>query len=128
MRIALMTCVAAACASALAWGAGQQSVAWDRAREFMGQYRTMIDSSGLVEVGANLPPHVRRDNLQSLCTARKEAIGRARQTANMGIRGLIPGDDPFTAERRAVFERYLGSVASFTGEERRGREALSGRA
>jgi hypothetical protein len=116
MRIALMTCVAAACASALAWGAGQQSVAWDRAREFMGQYRTMIDSSGLVEVGANLPPHVRRDNLQSLCTARKEAIGRARQTANMGIRGLIPGDDPFTAERRAVFERYLGSVASFTGE------------
>jgi hypothetical protein len=116
MRRALMGLAVAVCASAT-WAAGQQSIGWDRAREYMGQYRTMLDSSGLVEVGNNMPPHVRRDNLQSLCKARTEAVERARVAARMGIRGLLPGaDDPFTAERRAVWERYLGSVASFTGE------------
>jgi hypothetical protein len=116
MRRALMGLAVAVCASAT-WAAGQQSIGWDRAREYMGQYRTMLDSSGLVEVGNNMPPHVRRDNLQSLCKARTEAVERARVAARMGIRGLLPGaDDPFTAERRAVWERYLGSVAAFTGE------------
>ena len=94
----------------------QQSISWDRARAAISKYRTMIDTSGLVEVGANAPPEVRSDDLQALCTARKQSIERARIFARTGLRGLIPGEDPMTAERQASYERYLGSVASFTGE------------
>jgi FG-GAP-like repeat/ASPIC and UnbV len=96
--------------------AQQQGVAWDRAREAITKYRTMLDSSGLVEVGANMAPGVRRDDLQALCTGRRQAIERARDFARSGLRTLVPGDDPITAERTGAFERYLGSVASFTGE------------
>src|SRR5262245_66553546 len=96
--------------------AQSQGVAWERARETVGRFRTMIDSSGLVEVGSNIPPNIRRDDLQSLCEGRKEAIVRARQKGEQDLRTLIPGDDPITAEQRGVIERYLGSVASFTGD------------
>jgi hypothetical protein len=97
-------------------GQQQSAISWDRAREAITKYRTMVDSSGLVEVGANAPPGVRSDDIQALCTARKQSIERARDFARNGLRSLIPGEDPMTAERQAAFERYLGSVASFTGE------------
>jgi hypothetical protein len=93
-------------------GQQQSAISWDRAREAITKYRTMVDSSGLVEVGANAPPGVRSDDIQALCTARKQSIERARDFARNGLRSLIPGEDPMTAERQAAFERYLGSVAS----------------
>jgi hypothetical protein len=123
---------AAACLAAAAQTGGQQAVSWEKAREAIAKYRTVLDSSGLVEVGAQLPTHVSRDDLAALCGGRKEAIRRARLAGETELRGLIPGDDPFTAERRAGFERYLGSVASFTGDAdravehfRAGRDALA---
>ena len=63
---------------AAAWtlASGQQAVSWDRARESIGKYRTMLDSSGLVEVGTNLPPNVPRDDLAALCAGRQEAVKR----------------------------------------------------
>jgi hypothetical protein len=116
--VAFAACVGAALVVAVSFAqsSDQQAIAWDRARETIGRYRTMPDSSGLVEVGANMPPGVRRDDLQALCTARQQSIARARDYAQAGLRSLIPGEDPMTAERRAVLERYLGSVDSFAGE------------
>ena len=116
-RIAAGACGALAVMAA-AWtlAAPQQAVSWDRAREAIGKYRTMLDSSGLVEVGSNLPPNIRRDDLAALCAGRQEAVKRAQYAGTSQLRGVVPGDDPYTAERRAVFERYLGSVASFTGD------------
>ena len=130
---AALTCAAAGLALAVAsQSGGQQAVSWEKARAAIAKYRTVLDSSGLVEVGAQLPPHVRRDDLAALCEGRKEAVRRARQAGESELRGLIPGDDPFTAERKAGFERYLGSVASFTGDAdlavahfRAGRDALA---
>ena len=110
--------MAAGLALAASWSgaAQQQSVAWDKARAEIARYRTMLDSSGLVEVGANMPPGVRRDDLQALCVGRQQSVGRARDFARAGLRSLVPGEDPMTAERQGALERYLGSVASFTGE------------
>jgi hypothetical protein len=114
-RIAVCSALAVlAAAWTLAWD--QQAVSWDRARESIGKYRTMLDSSGLVEVGTNLPPNVPRDDLAALCAGRQEAVKRARIAGTTQLRSLVPGDDPYTAERQAVFERFLGSVASFTGD------------
>ncbi len=109
-----------------------QGVSWERARESIGKYRTMLDSSGLVEVGSSMPPNVRRDDLQALCAGRQQAVTRARDSASAGLHSLIPGVDPMTADRRAVYERALGSIASFAGEAgtatqhfRNGRDALA---
>src|SRR3954451_7540265 len=117
-RLALAACLAAGLALAASWSgaAQQQSVAWDKARAEIAKYRTTLDSSGLVEVGANMPPGVKRDDLQALCVARKQSVERARDFARAGLRSLVPGEDPMTAERQGALQRYLGSVASFTGE------------
>ena len=113
-------------------GQATQGVSWQRARESIGKYRTMLDSSGLVEVGSSMPPGVRRDDLQALCTGRQQAVNRAREAASGALQSLIPGVDPMMAERRAVYERALGSIASFTGDPalaaqhfRNGRDALA---
>jgi FG-GAP-like repeat/ASPIC and UnbV len=117
-RLLALLLVAGGVATVSSWSitAQSQGVAWERARETVGRFRAMVDSSGLVEVGSNIPPNVRRDDLQSLCAGRQEAIVRARKKGEQDLRTLIPGDDPITAEQRGVIERYLGSVASFTGE------------
>jgi hypothetical protein len=115
-RLAVAVALAAVLAASWSGAAQQQSVAWDRARAEIAKYRTTLDSSGLVEVGAHMPPGVKRDDLQALCAARQQAIVRARDFADSGLKALLPGDDPMTAERQSGFERYLGSVASFTGE------------
>jgi hypothetical protein len=120
----LRTCAVAVAALAggwtavLAWQPAQQNpaISWDRARQAVGRFRTMLDTSGLVEVDGQLPPNVRHDDLQAMCAARQEAVRKARYHGTTSLRTLIPGDDPITAERRAAFERYLGAVASFEGD------------
>jgi hypothetical protein len=96
---------------------GQQkpTVGWERAREFTKQYRTVIDTSGLVEIDSSLPATVDAEDLQALCAARNRAVEIARGGAEQGLRSLLPDDDPFTNERRATYHRRLGSVAAYLG-------------
>jgi hypothetical protein len=99
-------------------GADQTSrpVNWDRARAELARYRAIADNSGLVEVDAQISPHIDAENLVALCEGRREAVRRARQIAEDGLRALPPGRDPITDERRAQFHRQLGAVASFEGD------------
>lgn len=91
-------------------------VGWERAREEVARYRATVDTSGLVEVDAAIAPRVDAEDLQALCRARTEAVQRARRVIDGRLRGLPPGRDPVTDERRAVLQRQLGAIASFDGD------------
>jgi len=93
-----------------------RSVIWEKAREATAQYRTVVDTSGLVEVDSFLPPGVDAENLQALCDGRNRAIGLARANAETQLRALILDDDPISNERRAVYLRRLGAIATYEGK------------
>ena len=97
-------------------GAQTPQITWQRARDHISKYRTILDSSGLVEIGAHMPPTVRRDSLRALCEGRNEAVKLSRESTLRRLRSLIPGDDPMTVEQQAVLQRYLGATASFAGD------------
>ena len=90
-----------------------RTVNWDRARQAMSQYRTVVDSSGLVEIDQHLPTSVDAGNLAALCKARNDAIGIARASAELPLRGLVFDDDPISAERKAMMYRTLGAVSTY---------------
>jgi hypothetical protein len=99
-----------------------RAVSWDRARAETTKYRATVDTSGLVDVDAQISPRVDAEDLDALCAARREAIVTARTTAEAGLRALPAGNDPITDERRATLQRQLGAVASFDGEMARARQ------
>jgi hypothetical protein len=99
-----------------------RAVSWDRARAETTKYRATVDTSGLVDVDAQISPRVDAEDLDALCAARREAIVTARTTAEAGLRALPAGNDPITDERRATLQRQLGAVASFEGEMARARQ------
>jgi hypothetical protein len=101
---------------------GQQpprTVNWDRARQAMSQYRTVIDSSGLVEVDEHLPGNIDATNLQALCNGRNESIRIARAEAERALRSMILDDDPISAERKAMLYRTLGAVSTYEDDVER---------
>jgi hypothetical protein len=91
-------------------------VSWERARAEVARYRATVDTSGLVDVDAWISPRVDAEDLSALCAARTDALVRARAAADGRLRGLPPGRDPVTDERRAVLRRQLGAIASFEGD------------
>ena len=97
-------------------GQAERAVIWERAREATERYRTVIDSSGLVDVDAHLPPGVNSEDLQALCRGRNRAIEVARASAEIPLRGLLLDDDPVSNERKSVHLRRLGSVATYVGD------------
>jgi len=107
--------IAALCVLADAQGISRR-VNWERARDAMKQYHTVIDSSGLVEVDAALPANVDAGNLQDLCRGRNQAIEIARADANQALRGFVLDDDPISAERKAMLYRTLGAVSTYNNE------------
>ena len=124
MRTSLhLICIAAACAAAVPLVAqgkppGQErpGVLWEKALEATSQYRTVVDTSGLVEVDSALPLDVNQEDLQSLCEGRNRAIKLSRANSTMQLRSLMLDDDPVSNERRAFYLRRLGSVATYAGE------------
>ena len=109
-----------------------RSVIWDRARQATERYRTVVDSSGLVEVDAFISPGVDAEDLQSLCRERNRAIELARASAERPLRNLMLDNDPVSNEQRAFQLRRLGSVATYVGDIekaldhfRAGRDALA---
>jgi hypothetical protein len=105
-------------------GQGERAVIWERAREATDRYRTVVDSSGLVDVDSHLSPGVDAEDLQALCRARERAIELARASAEMPLRGLMLDDDPISNEKRAVHARRLGAVATYVGDLDRALEHL----
>jgi len=93
-----------------------RTVNWDRARQAMSQYRTVVDSSGLVEIDEHLPTSMDATSLTSICKARNDAIGIARASAELPLRGMVLDDDPISAERKAVLRRTLGAVATYEND------------
>ena len=105
-----------------------RTVNWDRARQAMSQYHTVIDSSGLVEVDEHLPSNIDPGNLQSLCAGRNESIRIARADAERDLRTMILDDDPISAERKAMIYRTLGAVSTYENSvERAVKEFKTGR-
>jgi hypothetical protein len=96
-----------------------RTVNWDRARQAMSQYRTVVDSSGLVEIDQHLPTNVDASNLAALCRGRNQAIGIARANAELPLRGLVLDDDPISAERKAMLYRTLGAVSTYENDVER---------
>ena len=93
-------------------GQAERADIWERAREATERYRTVIDSSGLVDVDAHLPPAVNAEDLQALCRGRDRAIELARASAELPLRALLLDDDPVSNEQKSVHLRRLGSVAT----------------
>src|SRR4051812_17497843 len=105
-----------------------RTVNWDRARQAMSQYRTVVDSSGLVEIDEHLPANIDAGNLQSLCKGRNDSIRIARAEAEQGLRGMVLDDDPISAERKGLLYRTLGAVSTYNNEvERAIKEFKTGR-
>ena len=123
--LALLTTAAAVLAGAPAPGLRAQApepvrrptaVNWVRARGLLKQYRLPVDTSGISEVDAELPPDVDSTDLQALCAARKVSIANARKGAESVLAELGSWVDPISDERRADAQRRLGCVASYTGD------------
>ncbi len=94
----------------------------------MRQDRTVVDSSGLVEVDEQLPANVDAANLQDLCRGRNHAIDFARASAEQSLRGMVLDDNPISAERKAMLYRSLGAVSTYQNDvERAIKEFKSGR-
>jgi hypothetical protein len=116
VRVALACCLAFVLLGMPAPAQQQPTVSWEKAREFTRRYRTVVDTSGLTDIDSSLPQGYNAEDLQELCKARNRAIDIARSGAELGLRGLMLDDDPFSNERRASFLRRLGAVATYVGE------------
>ena len=132
-RLLLLAILAAAPAALAQVVSGpQRAVSWDRALAAVAKYRPVVDVSGLVEVDAQIPQGVDAEDLPALCDARRLAVTRARQLGEQELATYGNGRDPITDARRADLQRYLGAVATFTGDIdtalkhfERGRSALA---
>ena len=93
-----------------------RSVVWGRAREALGNYRTLTDISGLVDVDSSIPKNVDAENLAAVCQARDEGIRRARTWNEQLATALGIDDDPTTSENRALYATRLASIATYQGE------------
>ena len=103
--------VAGATAIALAALGATPPINWARARDLNASYRTVVDSSGLVEIaGASRP--VDPTDLAGLCTARQEVVGTARAKVERELRELGQWRDPISDEKRSALLRLLGVAAS----------------
>jgi hypothetical protein len=92
-----------------------RSVVWGRAREALGNYRTLTDISGLVDVDSSIPKNVDAENLAAVCQARDEGIRRARTWNEQLATALGIDDDPTTSENRALYATRLASIATYQG-------------
>ena len=104
----------------LAWPLGSQerrAVVWTRAQEAAsGEYRTVTDASGLVEVDSEWPLEVDNTDLAAVCRAKSEALRRARVRAEQESRGGGIDEDPTTMARRSRAFLRLASIATFQGD------------
>ena len=104
----------------LAWPLGSQerrAVVWTRAQEAAsGEYRTVTDASGLVEVDSEWPLEVDHNDLAAVCRAKSEALRRARVRAEQESRGGGIDEDPTTMARRSRAFLRLASIATFQGD------------
>jgi hypothetical protein len=104
----------------LAWPLGSQerrAVVWTRAQEAAsGEYRTVTDASGLVEVDSEWPLDVDHNDLAAVCRAKVEALRRARVRAEQDTRGGGIDEDPTTMARRSRAHLRLASIATFQGD------------
>src|SRR5260221_5568496 len=114
--------VAAAALTAFAgWAAppspteSAQAINWARARDINARYRTVVDTSGLVEI-AGASRVVDPTDLAGLCTARQEIVALARGKTEIELRELGDGRDPISDEKRSALLRLLGVAASFDGD------------
>ncbi|HEY8151644.1 MAG TPA: CRTAC1 family protein [Vicinamibacteria bacterium] len=92
-----------------------QAINWARARDINAAYRTVVDSSGLVEI-AGASRAVDPTDLAGLCTARQEVVGSARGKVERELRELGQWRDPISDEKRSALFRLLGVAASFEGD------------
>jgi FG-GAP-like repeat/ASPIC and UnbV len=93
-----------------------RTVNWAKAREMTSRYREIVDLSGLVEVGAEVPTSASPEDLQALCAARREGIVIARSKAEKSLRELQDWQDPVSDEQRAGLERRLAAIAVFADD------------
>jgi hypothetical protein len=93
-----------------------RSVVWGRAREALGNYRTLTDISGLVDVDSNIPKNIDAENLAAVCQARDEGVRRAKTWNEQLQLGLGIDDDPSTTENRALYATRLASIATYQGD------------
>jgi len=116
---AVASLFAGALAALAAGGAAQEpdgpAVNWARARDLDARYRTVVDTSGLVEV-ARFSERVDPNDLGSLCRARLQVATSARERLEGELQALGDWHDPISDEQRAGVLRLLGTVASFEGD------------
>ena len=93
-----------------------RSVVWGRAREALGNYRTITDISGLVDVDSNIPKNLDAENLAAVCRGRDEGVRRARTWNEQLLTGLGIDDDPTTSENRALYQTRLAAIATYQGD------------
>src|SRR5260221_2003709 len=114
--------VAAAALPAFAGGAAPpsptesaQAIKWARARDINARYRTVVDTSGLVEI-AGASRVVDPTDLAGLCTARQEVVALARGRTEIELGELGEWRDRISDEKRSALLRLLGVAASFDGD------------
>jgi hypothetical protein len=90
------------------------AINWSRALTLNARYRTVVDTSGLVEI-AGVSRHSDPTDLAAMCAAKQEVVGIARGKTEAALRELGEWSDPITDEKRAVLLRLLGVAASFEG-------------
>src|SRR5260221_12842369 len=91
-----------------------RAINWSRALTLNARYRTVVDTSGLVEI-AGSSRMVDPTDLGALCTAKQEVVGIARRKTEAELRELGAWSDPITDEKRSALLRLLGVAASFEG-------------
>src|SRR5260221_12891368 len=114
--------VAAAALTAFAgWAAppspteSAQAINWARARDINARYRTVVDTSGLVEI-AGASRVVDPTDLAGLCTARQEVVALAGGKTEIELGELGEWRDRISDEKRSALLRLLGVAASFDGD------------
>ena len=105
-----------------------RSVVWGRAREALGNYRTLTDISGLVDVDSNIPKNIDAENLAAVCQARDEGIRRARtwneQLADRARHRRRPDDQ----RQPGALRHPAGQHRDLPGRRRRRDHAVEARA
>jgi hypothetical protein len=92
-----------------------RAINWSRALTLNARYRTVVDTSGLVEI-AGSSRLVDPTDLGALCTAKQEVVGIARRKTEAELRELGEWSDPITDEKKSALLRLLGVAASFEGD------------